>query len=86
MTGREHITEAAGDPAPRRTYVEQAGWVSPTVRQYAETQARLAAEAAADRYRIPETREQLLALRAAEQNRTYLEHREVYERLMHGER
>ncbi|MGW7706329.1 hypothetical protein [Streptomyces sp. NPDC054771] len=84
MTGRVHITEAAPDPAPHRRAVEQSGYVSPTARQFAETQARLAAEAAADRYRVPESREQLLAMRPAEQNRTYLEHRETYDRLMHG--
>ncbi|AVH59720.1 MULTISPECIES: hypothetical protein [Streptomyces] len=82
MTSREHITASAGDPAPRRTYPEQTGYVSPTVRQYAETQARLAAEAAEDRYRVPETREQLLAMKSAEQVRTYEQHREVYDRLM----
>ncbi|MFE0727059.1 hypothetical protein ACFW2X_02190 [Streptomyces antibioticus] len=82
---REHITTAAApDPAPRRR-TEQQGYVSPTARQFAETQARLAAEAAADHYRPPETREQLLAMRSADQNRTYTEHREVYDRLMQGE-
>ncbi|NED35578.1 hypothetical protein [Streptomyces sp. SID8499] len=84
MTARQHITAAAPDPAPRRRHVEQTGWVSPTVRRHAEAQARAAAEATADRYRVPETREQLLAMRSADQNRTYLEHRETYDRLMRG--
>ncbi|MFD7064399.1 hypothetical protein [Streptomyces sp. NPDC059906] len=81
---REHITEAAGDPAPRRTTPERSGWVSPAMRRYAEEQARAAVEAKRDRYRVPETREQLLAMRPADQNRTYLEHRATYDRLMHG--
>ncbi|MFF3359581.1 hypothetical protein ACFYWN_45075 [Streptomyces sp. NPDC002917] len=34
------------------------------------------------RYRAPETREQLLGLRSADQVRTYTEHRETYDRLM----
>ncbi|MGW0632101.1 hypothetical protein [Streptomyces sp. NPDC002758] len=89
MTGRydfnrEHETVTAPDPAPRQTAPQQTGWVSPSVRQFAETQAQLRAEAAEDRYRVPETREQLLAIRSADQNRTYAEHREVYDRLMHG--
>ncbi|MCZ9353221.1 hypothetical protein NGM36_26225 [Streptomyces mutabilis] len=84
MTIREHITEAAGDPAPHRTGPERTGYVTPTYRAFAEAQARAAAEAAADRYRVPETREQLLAMRTADQNRTYLEHRATYDRLMHG--
>ncbi|MGW0626071.1 hypothetical protein [Streptomyces sp. NPDC002758] len=53
---------------------------TPTARQFAETQARLAAE---DRYHVPETREELLAMRSADQNRTFVEHRETYDRLMH---
>ncbi|MGC5007452.1 hypothetical protein [Streptomyces sp. DT203] len=85
MTTREHITVSSGDPAPRRRHVEQTGYVSPTVRQFAETQARLAAEAAEDRYRVPETREELLAMRSADQNRTFAEHRATYDRLMYGQ-
>ncbi|MGI5512748.1 hypothetical protein [Streptomyces sp. CA-106131] len=79
---RLHETVTAPDPAPRQTAPQQTGYVSPTVRQHAETQVRLAAEAAEDRYRVPETREQLLAMRSADQNRTYEQHREVYDRLM----
>ncbi|MCP3769507.1 hypothetical protein [Streptomyces sp. MAR25Y5] len=78
---RVHETVAAGDPAPRRTVPEQTGWVSLTARRFAEVQAL----AAADRYRVPETREELLAMRSADQTRTYLDHREVYDRFMHGE-
>ncbi|MFE7237917.1 hypothetical protein [Streptomyces sp. NPDC057580] len=85
MTTREHIIVSSGDPAPRPRHVEQSGWVSPTVRQYAETQARLAAEAAVDRYQVPETREQLLAMRSADQVRTFEEHHATYDRLMFGE-
>lgn len=85
-TGREHWTASSGDPAPRRTRrtpVEQAGgYVSPTARRYAEMVQRQAEEAARDRYQIPQTREQLLAMNPANQNRTYLEHRDVYDRLM----
>ncbi|WP_017239518.1 hypothetical protein [Streptomyces sp. SS] len=58
--------------------------MSPTVRRFAEQQASLAAEAAADHYRVPETREALLGMRPADQNRTYLEHRETYDQLIHG--
>ncbi|WP_406321914.1 hypothetical protein [Streptomyces sp. NBC_01637] len=86
MNSREHITDDNHDEAAMRPrHVEQDGYVSPTVRQYAETQARIAAEAAVDRYRAPETREQLLAMRSADQNRTFAEHRATYDRLMHGQ-
>lgn len=76
-----HETVAAGDPAPRRTVPEQTGWVSPTARRFAEVQAL----AAADRYRVPETREQLLAMHSADQVRTFEEHRTTYDRLILGE-
>lgn len=81
---RVHITESAGDPAPRRRTVEQQGYVSPAYARFAVEQERRAAEAAADHYRVPETREQLLAMKSAEQNRTYLDHRATYDRLMGG--
>ncbi|WP_326797532.1 hypothetical protein OG946_20660 [Streptomyces sp. NBC_01808] len=43
---------------------------------------RQADEAARDRYQVPESREELLAMKSADQVRTYREHREVYDRLM----
>ncbi|MEU3730296.1 hypothetical protein AB0E81_12915 [Streptomyces sp. NPDC033538] len=84
MTTRQHITESAGDPAPRRVTSERTGYVSPAARRFAEMHERLAVEAAADRYRVPETREQLLKMRPADQVRTYRDHRATYDRLMHG--
>ncbi|MFF8533760.1 hypothetical protein ACF07B_17630 [Streptomyces sp. NPDC015532] len=79
---RLHETAATPEPPPRQTAPQQTGWVSPTARRFAENQARLAAEAAEDRYRVPETREQLIAMKSADQTRTYLEHRETYDQLM----
>lgn len=83
MTTREHITTDNFDQAatPRR-HVEQTGYVSPTVRRWAEARQAAATEVAADRYRVPETREQLIAMKSADQTRTYLEHREMYDQLM----
>ncbi|MFI1422743.1 hypothetical protein ACH4VX_33195 [Streptomyces sp. NPDC020731] len=82
---REHVTAAAPDPAPRRRTVEQQGYVSPAYARFAAEQERRAAEAAADHYRPPETREQLLAMCSADQVRTFEEHRTTYDRLMLGE-
>ncbi|MFH8471973.1 hypothetical protein [Streptomyces sp. NPDC018000] len=85
MTGaREHITEAAPDPSPRRRYVERSGWVSPATQRHAEMLAAIKADNARDRYQPPTTRAELLAMRSDDQVRTYNEHREVYDRLMHG--
>lgn len=82
--GRPHITEASADPAPPRTDAVQpgGGYVSPTVQRHAEMRARQAEDAARDRYRVPETREQLLAMKSADMVRTYEQHRETYDRLM----
>ncbi|MFE4409074.1 hypothetical protein ACFY3J_37060 [Streptomyces sp. NPDC001231] len=79
---RVHITEAAPDPAPRRTFTERSGWVSPAAQRHAEMLAAIEADNARDRYQPPTTRAELLAMRSDDQVRTYREHREVYDRLM----
>ncbi|MEU3750578.1 MULTISPECIES: hypothetical protein [Streptomyces] len=85
MSAREHVTVSGPDPAPRRRQQpEPTGYVSQTVRRYAEARAVAVAEASADRYRTPGTREELLAMCSADQSRTYLDHRETYDRLMYG--
>ncbi|MFE4423869.1 hypothetical protein [Streptomyces sp. NPDC056817] len=81
---REHITEAAPDLAQRRTFAEPSGWVSPTARRHAEMLAAIEADNARDRYQVPTTRAELLAMKSADQVRTFEEHRATYDALMHG--
>lgn len=58
------------------------GWVSPTARRHAEMQQRAIAEAAVDRFRMPETRAELETLGAADRTRVFTEDQDRYERLM----
>ncbi|MFE4692924.1 hypothetical protein ACFRH6_23090 [Streptomyces sp. NPDC056749] len=82
MTSREHITEAAPDPAPHRRGAEQAGWVSPAAVRHAEMHERLAVEDAVDRFRMPETRAELETFGQADRQRVFIEDHDRYERLM----
>ncbi|MEU2719736.1 hypothetical protein [Streptomyces smyrnaeus] len=81
MTGRDHITESTGEPAPRRRE-QLTGWKSPAVTRWEEQQARKAAEAEVDRFRTPETRGDLDRMTFADRCRVYLEDQPRYQRLM----
>ncbi|WP_127353903.1 hypothetical protein [Actinacidiphila soli] len=80
MTGREHITESTGDPAPRRRHVEQAGYVSPTVRRHAEMMEAMS-RPPADTLAMPGTAAELDAMGYADRCRVFTEDRTMYDRL-----
>jgi hypothetical protein len=85
--GTTRYTDGGTPTAPVRTnrLEVMGGYTSPAAQRWDEAKQRAAADAARDTYQVPETREQLLAMKTVDQVRTYEQHREVYDRLMgHG--
>ncbi|GHA19703.1 hypothetical protein ACFOOM_10080 [Streptomyces echinoruber] len=80
MTGRAHITAAAGDPAPRRRHAEQTGYVSPAYLRWAE-QVEQAARPPADSFQMPTTAAELDAMSYADRVRVFTTDRALYDRL-----